>query len=97
MYRRCRYLRQDAPEQMTRIQFAMWGNSLAIRIPLAFAREIAAAPGRAAEVTVEHGRLVVTPVDETPVYTLDELLAGMTEDNLHEEVRTGAASGNQVG
>ena len=47
--------------------------------------------------TVEHGRLVVTPVDETPVYTLDELLAGMTEDNLHEEVRTGAASGNEVG
>jgi antitoxin MazE len=80
-----------------RIQFAMWGNSLAIRIPLAFAREIAAAPGRAAEVTVEQGRLVVTPVDETPVYTLDELLTGMTEDNLHDEIRTGTAVGNELG
>lgn len=80
-----------------RIHFAMWGNSIAVRIPVAFAREIAAAPGRAAEVTVEHGRLVVTPVDETPVYTLDELLAGMTEDNLHDEVRTGAAVGNELG
>ena len=78
-----------------RLQFSMWGNSLAIRIPYTYAREIAAHPGRAAEVTVEQGRLIIEPVDEAPVYTLDELLDGMTEDHLHGEVSTGTAVGNE--
>lgn len=32
---------------------------------------------------------------EMPVYTLDELLSGMTEENLYGEVNTGAAVGNE--
>jgi antitoxin MazE len=80
-----------------RIQFAMWGNSLALRIPHAFAREIAARPGGSAEVTIDQGRLIVEPVDDTPSYTLDELLAGMTENNLHGEIGTGAAVGDEIG
>ncbi len=78
-----------------KLQFAMWGNSLALRIPQAFAREIAARPGRSAEVTVRDGKLVIEPVDDAPSYDLDELLAGMTEDNLHGEEPTGGAVGNE--
>jgi antitoxin MazE len=45
---------------------------------------------------VKDGALVVTPI-EGPSYTLDELLAGMTEENLHGEVGTGRAVGNEIG
>ncbi|NBJ13811.1 AbrB/MazE/SpoVT family DNA-binding domain-containing protein [Microvirga arsenatis] len=78
-----------------RVHFAQWGNSLALRIPHAFAQELDAAPGRPAEVTILDGRLIVAPVQDVPVYSLDELLAGMTEDNLHGEVSMGAAVGNE--
>ena len=77
------------------VQFAMWGNSVALRIPNAFAKEIRAIPGRAADVTVKDGKLVVTPLEE-PVYTLEELLMGVTQENLHGEVETVAAVGNEV-
>ena len=78
-----------------RQQFAMWGNSLALRIPYALAREISARPGRVVEVTVVDGRLIVEPVEEAPAYSLDDLLAGMTEEHLHAEVGTGAAVGGE--
>jgi antitoxin MazE len=78
------------------IQFAMWGNSVALRIPNAFAKEVSAFAGREAEITVQNGSLVVTPI-AAPVYTLDGLLAGMTPENLHGEIRTAAAVGNEFG
>jgi antitoxin MazE len=76
------------------VQFAMWGNSVALRIPNAYAKEIQAVAGRAADVTVQGGNLVITPL-AVPVYTLDELLAGITEDNLHGEIGTAFAVGNE--
>jgi antitoxin MazE len=78
------------------VQFAMWGNSVALRIPNAYAKEVSAYAGREAEITVKDGNLVVTPI-KAPVYTLDELLAGMTEENLHGEVRPASAVGNEFG
>jgi len=77
----------------TRVQ--KWGNSLALRIPKAFADEIAIMPDSPVEVTIIDGKLVVVPVEE-PEITLEELLAGITPDNLHGEVSAGAAVGNEV-
>ena len=76
------------------VQFAMWGNSVALRIPNAFAKQIQAVAGRTADISVQNGNLVVTPL-EAPVYTLDELLAGITEENLHGEIGTAFAVGNE--
>jgi antitoxin MazE len=76
------------------VQFARWGNSIALRIPNAFAKELQASPGRCADLSIQNGALVVTPV-EAPRYTLDELLDGMTEENLHGEIATGPAVGNE--
>ncbi|MDA9476898.1 hypothetical protein XI03_20895 [Bradyrhizobium sp. CCBAU 65884] len=78
------------------VQFAMWGNSVALRIPSAYAKEICAFAGREAEITVQNGNLVVAP-RKAPVYTLDALLAGMTPENLHEEYNTTAAVGEEFG
>ena len=75
--------------------FSKWGNSIALRIPAAFAKELDISEGKAAEITVKNGCLVVTPVPG-PVYTLDQLLDGMTTENMYGEISTGDAVGNEV-
>jgi antitoxin component of MazEF toxin-antitoxin module len=77
------------------VQFARWGHSVALRIPSAFAREICAFEGRSADLRLEDGKLVVTPLAEVPSYELSALLAGITEENLHGEVGSGPAVGNE--
>lgn len=78
---------------LTRVQ--KWGNSVALRIPKAFVEEMNIAADTAVEITLEEGRLVVTPVG-TPRYALDKLLAGITPDNLHAEVDWGEPVGNEA-
>ena len=67
------------------------GNSLAVRIPKAFAREAQIAAGSAVDISVVDGKLVVERA-AAPHYSLDELLAGITDD-LHGEWHTGPAVG----
>jgi antitoxin MazE len=78
---------------VTRIQ--KWGNSLALRIPRAFAREIGLEQGACVEVSLRRGKVVLEPVEEPPL-TLEELLEGVTEANLHREVDTGPAVGKEA-
>ena len=77
----------------TRVQ--KWGNSLALRIPKAFVDEIAIAPNAPVNISVNEGKLIVTPIPE-PEMTLDELLAGVTDENLHHEIDAGPPVGNEV-
>lgn len=72
-----------------------WGNSLAVRIPKAFAEDIGLRESSPVEITLVEGRLVLSPVPE-PRFTLSGLLAGVTEDNLHREVETGPALGAEA-
>ena len=71
-----------------------WGNSLGLRIPKSFAEEARIAEGSTVELTLDNGRLVVRAV---PVarYTLEELMAGITDPNRHGEVNMGRAVGNE--
>jgi len=72
-----------------------WGNSLAVRIPTAFAKETHVACGTAVELSVDDGRLVMDPRTE-PEYRLEDLLKGVTKRNLHAEVETGGPVGREV-
>ena len=72
-----------------------WGNSLAIRIPKAFAVELGVDQYSEVEISVADGHLVVSPTDGTP-YTLEGLLAGVTRENRHVEVATGPAVGDEA-
>ena len=40
-------------------KFVKWGNSLALRIPSAFAKEIGAVKGTPADMTVKDGTLII--------------------------------------
>jgi antitoxin MazE len=77
------------------VQFAKWGNSLALVIPTGYAQQIAAVEGKQAEMTIEDGSLIITPVEAVPNYALDELLSKVTPENLHGEISTGFAVGNE--
>ena len=77
------------------VQFAKWGNSVALRIPNAFAREINAMEGTTADLSIENGKLVIAPIGDLPAYDLADLLSGMTNENLHGESDTGFAVGNE--
>jgi antitoxin MazE len=74
----------------TRVQ--KWGNSLALRIPKSFATEAGLQTNSSVELSLVRGKLVVVPVVK-PKLTLKQLLAKVTEDNLHHEIDTGPAVG----
>jgi antitoxin MazE len=77
----------------TRVQ--KWGNSLALRIPKSFAVEAGLHANGAVELSLVKGALVVQPVPpESP--TLDELLLGVTDDNIPGEWDTARAVGREV-
>ena len=71
---------------LTKVQ--KWGNSLALRIPKAFAVEALLENNSFVEISLAKGQIIVTPVP-APDWTLEELLAGITNDNLHNEIDTG--------
>jgi antitoxin MazE len=77
----------------TRIQ--KWGNSLALRIPKSFALETGLDQDAMVDVALVDGKLIVTPL-QTPSITLEHLLAGITDENRHEEHDLGEAVGNEV-
>jgi antitoxin MazE len=70
-----------------------WGNSLAIRIPKGLASELKIEPGTPVRISREKNRIVITPA--TPVYTLEELVKGITPQNRHGEINTGAPRGKE--
>lgn len=72
-----------------------WGNSLAVRIPQNLAKEIHVSEGSEVNIGVVDGTLVVKPRSRKR-YSLDELVEGITPENLHAEVDTGVAVGNEV-
>jgi antitoxin MazE len=72
-----------------------WGNSLGLRIPKAFAEEAAVREGSAVDLSIVDGGLIIRPVPTT-TYGLEELLARITKENLHDETTFGAAEGREV-
>lgn len=78
-----------------RVQVQKWGNSLALRIPKLFASESNIDQGSTVDLSIVEGKLVVTPVMDTE-YSLDEMLAGITKQNLHQEISTGRPVGREI-
>jgi antitoxin MazE len=72
-----------------------WGNSLAIRIPKAFATEVGLKEESEVDVSLKSGKLVLAPV-EKPGLSLKSLLAKITEENVHREVDAGHATGREA-
>jgi len=72
-----------------------WGNSLALRIPKAFAEQTQVKKGSTVSLTVEKGRMVVTPLNAKEL-SLEKLLAKVTPENIHSETDWGPPVGKEV-
>jgi antitoxin MazE len=72
-----------------------WGNSLALRIPKAFAVEAQLEEDALVDIALVEGQIVVKPV-AVQTWTLDELLAGISQNNIHHEIETGPHVGKEL-
>jgi antitoxin MazE len=72
-----------------------WGNSLALRIPKAVARDVQLENGSQVNLAVQNGRVIIEPT-QTPKYRLEDLLNGISKKNVHRSVDTGPAVGREV-
>ena len=80
---------------MATTQLAIWGNSLALRIPKALAAGANLKEGDPVRVSVASGgRLVVKPTRRT--YRLRQLVGKITARNRHEETGWGPAVGKEA-
>ena len=77
----------------TRVQ--KWGNSLALRIPKSFAVEAGLHADADVELSLVGDTLVVRPIKPQSL-TLEDLLRGVTDENLPGEWDTGPAVGKEV-
>ncbi len=80
---------------ITRSRVTKWGNSLGVRIPKGFIQELHLGDGSSVEISIVDGSLTIKPVVESR-FTLTELLAKVTPENLHGEIDSGKARGKEA-
>lgn len=72
-----------------------WGNSLAVRIPAAFAETVGIEEGAEVEMKVRAGRLIVIPA-RSRRFDLRRLVAQITPENSHELIDWGKPAGKET-
>lgn len=70
-----------------------WGNSPALRIPNAVMQAVQLKLEQTVDVRVENGKIIIEPQPDN--YRLEDLLAGITEENRHAEIDFGPAQGGE--
>jgi len=70
-----------------------WGNSLAVCIPKAYAKQMGLQANSPVKIWMENDRLVIEPVRRAH---LADLLADVTPDNIHAETDWGDSVGNEA-
>ena len=78
-----------------RATISKWGNSLALRIPGAYSRELGLGEATTVEMRVVKSSLIIKP-KATQKPELKKLLARINEKNLHTAIETGAAVGKEI-
>jgi antitoxin MazE len=75
-------------------QIGKWGNSLAVRIPGTYAKDLNLKEGMDLDVSLVDGGLLLRPRREK--FTLEELVAQITPENLHGETDWGPPVGREA-
>jgi antitoxin MazE len=79
-----------------RTQIGKWGNSLAVRIPRTYAKDLHLEEGMHLDVSIVEGEIILRPPSKQ--YSLEDLVAGITPENRHGETNWGqAAPGDLAG
>ena len=77
-----------------RIKIQKWGNSLALRIPKAFAFQSKIREDEYVNLILEKNKIIIEPVEEKK-YSLKELVSGINSSNLHRAIDFGEQVGNE--
>ncbi|MBU2584522.1 MAG: AbrB/MazE/SpoVT family DNA-binding domain-containing protein [Bacteroidetes bacterium] len=77
-----------------RVKIQKWGNSLALRIPKAFASQSKIREDEYVNLTLEENKIVIEPVEEKK-YSLKKLISEINKSNLHREFDSGKQVGNE--
>ena len=72
-----------------------WGNSASVRIPASVMAAAYLSLDQAVDVREEAGRIVIEPIREE-AFDISDLIACITDDNLHEAVDFGAPVGREI-
>lgn len=78
-----------------RVTVKKWGNSASVRIPASVMAAAHIELDHPVDVREEGGRIIIEPLNQLE-YDLDELLAGITPDNIHEEADFGSPVGKET-
>lgn len=70
-----------------------WGNSLGLRIPKAYAKEVGLNEGTKVQIFVEGGQLIVRPLKR---HSLKELVDRISPENTYGEVDFGEPEGKEI-
>ncbi|HEY6418345.1 MAG TPA: AbrB/MazE/SpoVT family DNA-binding domain-containing protein [Candidatus Binataceae bacterium] len=73
-----------------------WGNSLAIRIPAAFAEALGLKEGTRVELKERSGELVIIAQRKRVRYRLEQLIDQITPENQHELIEWGKPVGKEI-
>lgn len=75
-------------------RISKWGNSLAVRIPLAMAKQASLGEGDSVKMALDRdGAIVLRPARRT--YDLSDLVARITPKNRHRETDWGRPEGEE--
>jgi antitoxin MazE len=72
-----------------------WGNSASVRIPASVMQAARLQLDEPVDVREEAGRVVIEPLRRKE-YRLEELVKGITPENLHKEIDFGGPVGKEV-
>jgi antitoxin MazE len=70
-----------------------WGNSLGIRIPMPFLKDLYLKNGSVVEIEEENDCIIIQPLKKVE---LASLLNRISDDNLHSEIDWGIAEGDEI-
>ena len=73
-----------------------WGNSLALRIPMSFAKNIHLHQGSSVDLILSKGKIEICPKKTTKQYVLSEMLKKINKNNIHAEVDWGKPVGREI-
>ena len=78
-----------------RSKIQKWGNSLALRIPKGYAQDANLENNSEVDIYLEDNQIVINPVVRKNK-SLEDLLAGINENNIHSEIESGSAAGKEI-
>lgn len=80
---------------MAQVVVKKWGNSPSVRLPVAIMQAASLNIDDTVDIAVEEGRIIIVPV-KAKEYSLDALLAGISEENIHDKVDFGDPAGKEL-